>query len=595
MAGIETIVGSQFPLDAASIANMLAQNRLTGRGQDLDARGQDLTARGQDIQTRQQDIQVAIAQAEFNQRGQEALQQYEIDVANFGLDKAREMYNQRLQRAQMQLAASSEGSNQRATAAGLKLDTLKTLNSMRGPQDWVGYNNTLNALAAPTGELVDPTTWTDEIVDPMFRPGGAGLDLSSFDDAIANTDSLQGPKRVLTGQGAQINTAGIGNVGAWTSPWGSADGFLNTAGMGGGGGGGAAPLQYQNPYPKTGSGTAMDPYSQPTGNQGVSAYSGVPNEAVAAAQLKQGGTGFFTTGDAGTSNVDDYVGYDVYRSPSAKFNKGETIAPGTPLWLRKLNEGGFVNDQAAIVGEGASAEDLGSNGEILLNPSGADIAILSNEEAKKFIREAMNVRKEAEKGKRRGYNPKDPKNFEKRSVEEQLKNPKPKGKVLKRYGVDSENPPRGVGYNKPQQGPRKPFEGLRDLGRDSGLPKHAAGTVTDQGWYGGGADPNLLRFLQYSPDTLGSMPVMDTLKTGQKRGGRIFGGFGAKLSNPALGIQDAPTNLNLQGLRDMDVSERDMTAGLYEQGLHVDFRDLLERARRAAPIGTAAGVKRYGR
>lgn len=520
---VETVIGSQIPLDAGYLANILAQNRLQARGQDLSARGQDLQARGQDIQ-------VAIAQAEFEQRGQEALQQYELDVARFGLDKAREMYTQRLQKAQLQLAASSEGASQRAAAGGLKLDTLKTLASMRGPGDWVGYNSLVNGLAAPTGELVDPTSWANDIVDPMFKPGGPGLDLSSLDFAIGNTDALAGPKRVLNGTGARINLNGMTQLGSW----GNGDAFLGTGAGGGGGGGGygggipALQMPSSNFY--SGQGTWDDPRIASTPSPEAN-WSGVRNQDVA--WMKPGDLSFFSTGGAGPSKASDYAGFNVFRDPNTQYGANEEIPAGTPIFLRKLAKGGFVNDKASIVGEGAETEDLGENGEILLNPTGAPFAVLSNEDAKQAIADAM----------------------------------KKPAKESKRANSASR-------------------------GKKSGLPKHAQGTVTDQGFYGV-SDPNKLQFLQYSPEVLGNLPLMDTLRRGQVKGGRVFGGFGAQVSNPNLGVFNAPTNLNLQGIRDLGTAGSQMLGSVYEQGLKLDFGDLLERATRAAPFGARAGTKRY--
>lgn len=528
MAGMETVIGSQIPLDAATIAEMLASLRLRGREQDLGARGQDIQARGQDVQ-------LAIAQAEFDQRGQEALQQYELDLAQFGLDKARELYNQRLGVAQMELAASSEGSNQRQARATTKLDSLKLLGSMRGPSDWVGYNTVLNGLAAPTGELVDPTKFADDIVDPRFEKDSGYDWTAGMRAAEGNLNAVAAPRRVLTGAGAQVNRDNIGRVGAW----GNGDQFLGVGqggGFGGGGGGGGSqPNIMRYPGQETaprGLGTWEDPqthgWSEP---DDPNAWSGIKNETVA--YLKPGDMGFHTTGTLGPSRVSDYAGFGVYRDPTTQYGANDLIDPGSAIYLKKLNAGGTVNDKAAIVGEGASAEDLGDHGEIMINETGAPITILDNKTAKAFLKEHMagHMDGDAGDGKKRG--------------------------------------------------------------KKSGLPKHATGTVTDPGFYGVD-DPNKMQFLQYDPSVIGSMPVMDTLRRGQVRGGKTFGGFGGNtLSNPGLGITDAPTQVNLQGIRDLDPSARDMTQSIYEQGLKVDFRDLLERARRAAPIGVAAGTKTY--
>ena len=103
-----------------------------------------------------------------------------------------------------------------------------------------------------------------------------------------------------------------------------------------------------------------------------------------------------------------------------------------------------------------------------------------------------------------------------------------------------------------------------------------------------------------------TVPAMQSLTTFYARGADagtftitasatgLTSAFGAKLSNPQIGIQDAPTNINLQGWRDSDSSQQQATQDLYEQGLAVDFGDIFKRAENAAPRGVSTGRKRYG-
>jgi hypothetical protein len=81
---------------------------------------------------------------------------------------------------------------------------------------------------------------------------------------------------------------------------------------------------------------------------------------------------------------------------------------------------------------------------------------------------------------------------------------------------------------------------------------------------------------------------------GHRAGGQ-FGSFGATLANPRLGVAGVPTNINLQGLAQMDSSQQQAAAALYNQGLGVDFNDILGRAQKSALATKAATAKRYGR
>ena len=116
------------------------------------------------------------------------------------------------------------------------------------------------------------------------------------------------------------------------------------------------------------------------------------------------------------------------------------------------------------------------------------------------------------------------------------------------------------------------------------IPRAASG-----GTYG---MPDTPSYTTYSPEQLGNQPFIKKLRGDMPTS--QFGGFGAKLSNPSLGIDDMPSNINLQRYMSLLPSERDQTSSLYGQGLAVDFRDLLEQARRASPFGVSFGPAGYG-
>lgn len=105
-------------------------------------------------------------------------------------------------------------------------------------------------------------------------------------------------------------------------------------------------------------------------------------------------------------------------------------------------------------------------------------------------------------------------------------------------------------------------------------------------------DPNTYTYNTYSPADMGNQPWIKQLMQGGQQ--QEFGGFGASLSNPAFGVQNAPWGINLQQYLKADPSSQDMTKGLYEDALGVDFRDVLNQANAAAPFGRTPHAATYG-
>lgn len=682
----ETVTGAQIPLDAAYIANLGAQNNLTARGQDISVRGQD--------------VGLITSLAQFQQAGQMALQEYYNNVATIGLEKARGIYEQRLARAQLGLQAASEGGNQRASAASLKLQALQMLADRRGPQNWVGYDYLLGKLGTPTGQAVDPTTFADSIVDPRFQQGsnydwGAGLGDESLWNNVQNPQMADFNAAANTFQQAMGSLRGV-------QPW---QYTYQGGGAGGAGGGSAAQIP-----PFTGNtifGNAPRPAQNISGQAPEDIFSGVRNQDVAG--LKSGDRALITTGTAGPSKRDDYTNFRVFEpGTNREYQPGEEIKGGVPIWLQRLAGGGPMRDKMAIVGEGATADDLGKNGEIIINWTGAPIDVLKNEDARAFI-ERMDAEMEgmgeeddpggeepqgqeddadeAKSGevtlgremkkygkgtKKSGFLSKlanyadgtvDPYQLaleNKRALEQQTGAVTPEmrafaasrglgsnlmyadgqlhyqrpdlawesvsygmpgvanGEQLVRavgndpafawaragagqYGASG---PMGAARLAQMQGQSQmpgqqsvsytPAPGQGVFGQSAGSAAAAGSgqtTVLDQnGDYG---MPQNDLHIKYDPATIGNQPFIQNLKRGQRATG-LTSGFGAKLSNSRLGIEDAPSNINLQGWRDSDSSQQQATQDLYEQGLAVDFGDIFKRAQHAAPAGVSTGRKRYG-
>lgn len=116
--------------------------------------------------------------------------------------------------------------------------------------------------------------------------------------------------------------------------------------------------------------------------------------------------------------------------------------------------------------------------------------------------------------------------------------------------------------------------------------------AADGGTYGTALNGNTITTNLYSPDTLGSLPFYRKL-TGQSPN-REFGGFGATVSNPAQGIYNAPTAVNLRNYNALLPSEQSMFTSLYGQGLSLNPDDILAMAQRAAPTTKGYTATVYG-
>ena len=126
------------------------------------------------------------------------------------------------------------------------------------------------------------------------------------------------------------------------------------------------------------------------------------------------------------------------------------------------------------------------------------------------------------------------------------------------------------------------------------VPRSASG-----GTYGTDLNNLTTTLNQYSPTDLGNQPFYQKL-IGQQAN-RPFGGFGATLSNPALGLNNVPSNISMQNYNQLLPSEQKATGELYGTGLGVDPADVLAQAKASAPAtrnfqtyATAIQSQNYG-
>lgn len=484
MAGTELLTGTQVPLDAAYLLDVLGNLKLGERGQTLGYNESLLN---------------------YYARREEAERQYEVDVQQLGLQAADLRFRERnadavneLQRRSGVVDQESLNYTQRAGLADRKLGVSQMLSDRSGPRDWVKYDSLLDMLDAPTPER--STT-----LDPFKFLEGLVREVDVFNEKLPSVQSGYAPTFSQAGQGARQSL-----VPSWLlqQPGGIAE-------MGGGGSGGMVPQStVQQPRP-VGAEQWSPGGAQPAQNVnlgGDTAFSGVRNEDVA--NIQRGGGALMTTGTAGPTWGNRFEGWQVSNPSTGQvYGPDDEIGAGMPIWMQRLFRGGEAkNPPMALTGDGPGKR-MNEDTELamaLLDEAGQPVLkVLNPEQTKKVVRS---------------------------------------GKVK---------------------------------------PKRAA----SGGTYGTGNTDPTMTFNQYGSGALGNQSFIRRLFGS---GGPSFKGLGAELTNPQIGVTDAPALLNLQNYRDLDVTGKEATEELYNTGLEVDFRDLLERSRRAAPWGKTFAPAGYG-
>ncbi len=103
------------------------------------------------------------------------------------------------------------------------------------------------------------------------------------------------------------------------------------------------------------------------------------------------------------------------------------------------------------------------------------------------------------------------------------------------------------------------------------------------GTYGGEAYQDWIKTNVYDPSILGSQPFIQQMNGTMDP--REFGGFGAKISNPALGIENFNPLFSLQRYNQLLPSAQKQYQSLINQGLGLSFDDLRRMAELSAPVG----------
>lgn len=619
----QTLTGTQVPLDAASILNMLLGNQLTQRGQDVTQRGQDLsyfdsllgnqtTQRGQDIQLGLGNAQIQAnlkgVYADYVMKGVAASAQYYRDVATVGLEQARLNYEQRLADANIQLQTQSQklqdvqqGYQQRQGAADTKLKAMQMLADRSGPQDMFKYARLLGGLGTPVemGQTVDPTKFADNLVDFRYR------DPNKDSGIVSQPASVNRPVDVLSSMPKDLNIPDLGgflqmpNVSA-PAPVNTSQfalppriSQLGTTGTGAGdfwgsGGSDLSSLLKTQGNPPGWGGTVTNNQSAPNAGDTAGNFIGLPNSAVAG--LKPGSGGMFTTGYGGPSKASDWMsGYQVSDPATGHVYQGsEDVPGGMPVWVTRLAKGtgmdpkamlamltgksggaappmGMTNDRAMLTGDAPMNQPPDAGGakpEAVINPTGAPLAVLNAKDTKELLRLLMKLHGGEETG--------EPSQT---TGEETQEDPED----LKDGGKDESSEPDGMVKVAAHMRRRAGGTRLKDA-----LARHASGT------YG---MPDLPTYTTYDLSLYGDLPFVQKLK-GQAAS-PAYQGFGANLSNPTFGVFNMPDTLNLRDFYNLSDSEQKASKGLYEDVLATNFNDILGRSRKGAPVGQALGATRY--
>lgn len=590
---IQTVTGSGIIDQAAAIADAAAKNALTARGQDVNAAiaaannaTQVAVANGNNA------TQLAVAQLQAFTAQDATNKQYAIDVQRLGLDRANLLRQQRMDQVNSLLGYNS----QVLQAQGMRVDTkfraLELLASRSGPQDWVAYQYLLRQMGTPTGEAVDPTQWANEITMPE-RPDLAGMvgDVPPIDTTMPQSSASTFDP---------VKAAGTAATGA-TAP------AIQTP-------------QWPPPQPQA--------TTQP--QQPQNGYLGVP-----LADVKPGWN-LLTTGSGGDFNPSDLdpsvKAFDANKNPVTG-----TLTANTPYWFQRAAQGmPYMRHPMVMTGDarGQNPEAGGARPEMVLNPTGAPIGVLSHEQTQAMMEQARQMPRYAEgtfewdspggQMVSNGDNtmaqpmPLPDSMFANRQSwsgggggffgPRDRRGQQPGGGGMFADWLARFTNPGGTGgggemvtmpidpvtnpINVPATGTNASVGSTaQDYAADNVGTTNAPAGPDAQGTGGQYGMPDLPTYMRYGPEALANQPWIKSL---YGKAAPEFQGFGATLSNPALGLENVPSTFSLQNYLALMPSERDMVQSLYEQGLGVDFRDTLERIRRATPTGGSYGMTYYG-
>lgn len=523
--------------------------------------------------------QLKAAEANYAVSVAQIQSQYQNDVAQFGLQKAQDIAQAKLaqaqfalqtaqaqqQNAQLQLNVAQANAQQRQAQATAYQNAVQTMANRTGPQDEVAYQRLIAGMAAPTptsSTTIDPFAYIKDMYQPISIPN-VPIPQAPSDLGASAIQSAQGPAPMtipafdfgstpaanISSTPPTIPTANVTPTGGPAPSTTGASGQTSAGGQTPGATGGVNP-----------GGPNMDVsiYGQNAlpGESGTAAYGGIgiPNTAIS--WLQPGQTVNLETGTGGGFSTSSLApGYGIGYNGGQYTNQSPPMqVPGSEyLSVYRMNNGGALRGgPMALVGDGPgkapdkNAElaqalvDRATGQPVLkVTPPDQTRSILSNNGLPTPSIAGLTV---------------------------------PRADTGGVYG----NTPNGTGAN--------PYAGTP--GEVSQTPPGYGGNGSN-GTYGTALNYPTMTFNQYSPSVLGSQPFYQQL-TGQQQS-RPFGGFGADVSNPQLGIYNAPTGINLRTYNYLLPTQQAGFQSLYGQGLTMNPDDIVKEAQNAAPTGMYYG------
>lgn len=652
----QTTLGFQDIINEFTMSQILANLALEQRGQDIDIRGQDINAasanRGQDLAWQQSVLQFQSQAADMANRYNYDMANLGLAGANLNLQKNIATANQALQQAAFKLDVANFGLTQaqfnyqqRAGVADRKLAIIQSIADRRGPQDWVAYANLVDGLNAPNPDKSqtldmfgilngldqqssitppeapaltdlgpDYTPSPPAFVSPGTAPGAlppgaatppapppvsAPSAWNTQQPSSAQTPPPMGPPPASagwsgvrnedvaqwgqTGQGGLVTTGGAGpsQVGDYTNfkvfhgntaggfvPWdpatpipGGTNVFLQRLAQGGAGAGMA--IVGDDPGGRTGNEELVVgnnfqvmpwPDDQPLPPEAPRMAGGGYTHRLDPTDVRQP-SGNYATGFGNTLQSampgNEPVAGNGYTINGASLEQPTQSLPADSPYLQKMQP---QPQQAAPA------------------QPGGGYATLPYQQGDAMRQEMMQRIRQWQGRRPQGY----------ASGQSQI----PRGADAFR-GYANASPrqqaaPFAAGAGM-QDGQRVPTRMMEMLQRQPVY--RAAGGATY------GMDPNVT-VNSYTPQQLGAQPFIQKIM-GQ-RDANPFGGFGARLANPRLGVTDAPWAVNLKTYNNLAPSEQIATRDFYEGGLGTSFDDQLAQAWRAAPRGFNSGPAGYG-
>lgn len=560
--------------------------------------------------------QHAEAMAQYALQGAQAQAQYALDFAKYGETVAQNNFNQKvavaqqqLQEAQYKISSANFGlsqnqfnASQRQAQEAAREHITEMLASRKGPQDYVAYNNLLNGLSAPTPTSTttsDPYAGLADLYKEsniaMPEYAGGGLTASPSTPAVLppypSTAPAAGATPGAPAPGSNFTPAGAQGTGiTHAAPAGSNPSFTSP----GAGGQVATPV---TPAPSPGmSGTNINGIAgqqtlfTPVGtNPGNVAANGqgsqiMPDGTVRSSQSRLGGgssgaaTGDFTA-DLQASRTAGLPGLAGGGTVSGAAIVGE--GPGKPSTAE------IKNDPHSEIAYSSINPDTG-NAETHVIPHDRAAQILDMISGRSGGRvHAMNklpkdfaalLPRAAEGGVFGGGD----KMFG--GSEEEL------GQQQQAQQLPALQGGTGITAVAPPQ-ISSAFDAGSTPVSESAQSAQGAAPLAGSGQYNAGLDKPVNVYNAYNPADLGAnLPAYQKLIGSM--GARPYGGFGAQVGSAKLGISNAPTAFNLRNYNLLNSSEQKQNESLYSQGLGMDWEDLMNQARTAAPTDPGNGPYR---